>query len=98
MRLTAANAQRLVRALARYGYGQGEFEEADFTTAPNFLSFAVGGGWVDLMTQVLGVSFDECLADSLQLQFADVPMRYIGLPALRATGHPQDLCDLDMPA
>lgn len=99
VRPTAPNAQRIVRALERYGYGQGEFEELDFTTVPNFLSFAVGGGWVDLMTQVLGVSFEECLAGSLQLRFANVPVRYIGLAALRATkratGRPQDLRDLD---
>ncbi|AMJ66674.1 hypothetical protein [Hymenobacter sp. PAMC 26628] len=99
VRPTAPNARRIVRALERYGYEQGEFEELDFTTVPNFLSFAAGGGWVDLMTQVLGVSFDDCLAGSLQLQFADVPVRYIGLEALRATkratGRPQDLRDLD---
>ncbi|MEJ7664935.1 MAG: hypothetical protein WKG07_38180 [Hymenobacter sp.] len=37
--------------------------------------------WFDLMTQVLGVSFEECFADNLLLQFADVPVRYIGLAA-----------------
>ena len=50
------------------------------------------------MTQMLGVSFEECLAGSLQLRFADVPVCCIGLAALRATkratGHPQVLRDL----
>ena len=99
VRPTPANAQRILRALARYGYVAGEFEAVDFTTTPNFLSFSSNGVWVDLMTQLLGVSFEECLTDFLQLQFADVPVRYIGLVALRATkrasGRPQDLRDLD---
>ena len=66
---------------------------------PNFLSFATNNGWVDLMTQVLGVSFEECAAGSLEVTFADVPVRYISLRALRrtkrATGRPQDLRDLE---
>ena len=99
VRPTAANARRAVRALVRFGYANGEFEEADFTTTPNFLSFASGDVWVDLMTQAMGVSFDACLTGSLEMQFADVPVRYIGLRALRetkrATGRPQDLRDLE---
>jgi hypothetical protein len=96
---TEINARRVLRALERFGYVKGEFEEVDFTTVPNFLSFAVGNVWVDLMTQVLGVSFKECLIGSLKLKFADVPVRYIGLAALRetkrTTGRPQDLLDLE---
>lgn len=92
-------AQRTVRALERFGYGQGEFEEADFTTVPNFLSFSINSGWVDLMTSVLGVSFDEATTGSLRLTFVDVPVHYMGLAALcatkKATARPQDLRDLD---
>ena len=99
VRPTPANARRVVRALARFGYNSGEFEETDFTTVPNFLSFATNDVWVDLMTQVLGVSFEECAAGSLEIAFADVPVRYISLTALRrtkrATGRPQDLRDLE---
>ena len=94
-----ANARRVVRALERFGYAQGEFAEVDFTTIPNFISFNSGGVWVDLMTQVLGVSFEEVAAGALEMTFGDVPVRYIGLTALRATkaatGRPQDLRDLE---
>jgi hypothetical protein len=37
---TAENAARVVRALVGYGFVNNEFEEADFTTTPNFLSFS----------------------------------------------------------
>lgn len=40
---TPANARRAVRALARFGYEAGEFEETDFTTVPTFLSFCSNG-------------------------------------------------------
>ena len=99
VRPTAVNAQRVVRALARFGYNAGEFEEADFTTVPNFLSFATNGVWIDLMTDVLGVRFEEATTDGLELVFDGVPVRYISLGALRAAkkaaGRPQDLRDLE---
>lgn len=96
---TADNAARVVRALVRYGFVKGEFEEADFTTTPNFLSFSRNEVWIDLMTQLLGVTFAECATDALLVEIAGVPVRYINLVALRkakaATSRPQDLQDLE---
>ena len=96
---TWPNAGRVGRALECFGYTRGEFEEANFTTVPDFLSFSAGGVWIDLMTSVLGIEFEEAAADAPELLFADVPVRYIGLAALRATklatGRPQDLRDLE---
>ncbi|HET9502581.1 MAG TPA: DUF6036 family nucleotidyltransferase [Hymenobacter sp.] len=95
---TAENAARVVRALGRYGFVQGEFEEPDFTTTPNFLSFSRNEVWIDLMTQLLGVTFEECATDALLVEQSGVPVRYINLAALRkaktATSRPQDLQDL----
>lgn len=96
---TAVNARRIVRALARYGYAQGEFEEGDFTTVPNFLAFVHNGAWIDLLTQTPGVTFEECERDALVLVADNVPVRYVNLAALRqtkqATGRPIDLRDLE---
>ncbi|RZK90696.1 MAG: hypothetical protein EOO62_34695 [Hymenobacter sp.] len=95
---TAVNAARVVRALMRYGFTQGEFEEADFTTTPNFLSFSRHDVWIDLMTQLAGVTFAECAQDVLVVDTAGLAVRYINLGALRkakaATSRPQDLQDL----
>ncbi|QKG53027.1 hypothetical protein [Hymenobacter sp. BRD67] len=52
LRPTPENAQRVVQALVRYGFKSGEFEEADFTTTPNFLSFSRQDLWIDLLTQL----------------------------------------------
>ncbi|GAB2453597.1 hypothetical protein GCM10011375_00660 [Hymenobacter qilianensis] len=99
VRPSTANARRVVQALERFGYTDGEFEETDFTTVPNFISFASNGVWIDLMTQLLGVSLEDCLNGSLELTFAGVPVQHISLAALRqtkrATGRPQDLRDLE---
>ena len=96
---TAANARRAVRALVRFGYEAGEFEEADFTQTPSFMSFGSRNAWIDLMTQIPGVTFADCQAAALVLEFGGIPVRYINLAALRqtkrATGRLQDLHDLE---
>ena len=99
VRPTPENAQRAVRALTTYGFTQGEFEETDFLTLPNFLSFSRQDLWIDLMTQLREVTFEECAANALITEIAGVPIRYINLAALRktkaATNRPQDVQDLE---
>jgi len=96
---TPANARRVVQALAAYGFTAGEFEEIDFITIPNFLSFSRQDLWIDLLTAVQGVSFAECANNALVTELTGIPVRYCNLSALRkakaATGRPQDLLDLE---
>ncbi len=98
VRPTLANAQRVVRALISYGFTNQEFEVVDFTTTPNFLSFSRADLWIDLMTQLLGVTFEECATDALVVEITGIPVHYINLAALRkakeATHRSQDLQDL----
>ncbi|QHW00950.1 DUF6036 family nucleotidyltransferase [Spirosoma endbachense] len=99
VRPSDANAQRLLRALYRYGYQNGEFEHSDFTQVPNYLSFNRYDEWIDLMTFTLGVTFDECYNNRVVLTIENVPTNVISLPDLirnkRAIGRPQDLIDLE---
>lgn len=93
------NADRLLRALERYGYTDGEFEHSDFTKTPNYLSFSRYDEWIDLMTFTLGVTFEECYQNRVVLVIENVPTNVISLPDLirnkQATGRPQDLLDLE---
>jgi len=57
VRPSVANAERLLRALYRYGYTDGEFELADFTAVPSYLSFNRYDEWIDIMTVTLGITF-----------------------------------------
>ncbi|WP_223648896.1 nucleotidyltransferase family protein [Hymenobacter psoromatis] len=99
VRPTPENARRTVRALIEYGFTHGEFEEADFLKLPNFLSFSRQDLWIDLLTQVKGVSYEECATNALIVETANLPVRYINLRALRkakaAINRPQDLQDLE---
>lgn len=93
------NAQRLVRALTRYGFTNEEFVPEDFTKVPSYLSFSRYDGWIDIMNFTLGVTFDECYRNRSVFTVQNVPVSFISLPDLirnkRATGRPQDMRDLE---
>ena len=93
------NAIKIVHALEKFGYTDGEFEVADFTLVPNFLSFSRYDGWIDLMTFTVGVTFDECYQNRIELELDGTKIKFINLPELIknkiALGRPQDLQDLE---
>ena len=66
---------------------------------PNFLSFSRAGLWIDLLTEVKGVSCAECANNALLVELEGIWVRYINLAALRkakaATARPQDLLNLE---
>jgi Nucleotidyl transferase of unknown function (DUF2204) len=96
---TQANAHKIVRALERFGYTNGEFEVDDFTLVPNYLSFSRYDSWIDIMTFAVGVTFDECYSNRLSMETEGVVVNFINLAELinnkKALGRPQDLQDLD---
>ena len=102
--LNEANVEYVVlggHAVIAHGYYRttGEFEVADFTLVPNFLSFSRYDGWIDLMTFTVGVTFDECYQNRIELELDGTKIKFINLPELIknkiALGRPQDLQDLE---
>ncbi len=89
---------RAVCAMVQLGYTNGEFEEDNFLRVPSFLSFGYGAKWVDSMTRIPGVTFEECSEGATVVTYDGVSNRFINLAALRrnklVTGQPQDLIDL----
>ncbi|TAG20004.1 MAG: hypothetical protein EAZ32_00265 [Cytophagia bacterium] len=96
---TETNAQKLVKALERFGYTNGEFEVSDFTLVPNYLSFSRYDSWIDILNFTVGVTFEECYNNRLEIETSGVLVKFINLPDLirnkKALGRPQDLQDLD---
>lgn len=95
---TPENAVKIVLALEKYGFTNGEFEVSDFTLVPNYLSFSRYDGWIDLMTFTVGVTFEECYQNKIELEVQGVKIKFINLRELiknkKALGRAQDLNDL----
>ena len=95
---TPANAERVWRALARFGAPLDRLTKADLLTPDVFIQIGVAPGRVDLFTDIAGVSFDEAYPARITVTMAGVDVPALGLDHLlrskRAAGRPQDLADV----
>jgi hypothetical protein len=93
------NAERVLRALARFGapiraHGIGA---SDFVCPGTVYQIGLPPRRIDLLTELSGLSFDEAERDPLPGHLGAEPVRYLGLEAMlvnqRASGRPKDLAD-----
>ena len=100
VRPTPENAQRVLRALVRFGapvsaHGVGA---RDFETPGTVYQLGLPPRRIDILTEISGVTFDEAIAQSVEGHLGTFGVRCIGLDALirnkRASGRPKDLGDL----
>ncbi len=93
------NAERVMGALADFGFGDVGLTSADFATAGAIVQLGVAPNRVDLLTAIDGVTFDEAWAGRVQGNYGDQPVFFLGLEDLRrnkrASGRQQDLADLE---
>jgi hypothetical protein len=99
VRPTRENAERVCRALARFGAPMMDVTLEDFTNPDLIYQIGVAPNRVDLMMGIVGVEFEEAWAGRVDSTYGDVPIHLIGkaelIRAKQASGRPQDLLDLD---
>jgi hypothetical protein len=100
VRPEAANAERVFRALVRFGapvaaHGIGA---KDFATPGEVYQMGLPPRRIDLLTEISGVTFDEAVEDTIEGHLGSERVRCIGLDALIrnkvASGRPKDLADV----
>jgi len=98
VRPTHENAERVMRALHRYGAPLFALSAADFTMPDTVFQIGVPPGRVDILSGVSGVEFDEAWTTRITATFAGQQVAAIGFDALlknkRAAGRPKDLADI----
>lgn len=100
VRANASNAQRLYRALAKFGAPLNQFEvtEKDFAESDNVLQIGIPPRRIDIINSVTGITFDEAVEDGGKLDLDGRHIPVIGLAALvknkSATGRVQDIADV----
>lgn len=96
---TPTNADRLMSALADFGFGDVGLSAGDFGQPGKIVQLGVAPNRIDLLTVIDGVTFDEAWADRASGRFGSVPIAYLGRESFiknkRAAGRPQDLADID---
>ncbi|MCY7353053.1 MAG: hypothetical protein LH606_20750, partial [Cytophagaceae bacterium] len=93
------NARNIIRVLLENGFETEQFELRDFTQKPNFVSIRIGAHWIELMTETLGLNFEEAYANRLLTVFDGVTIPYLNLADLirnkKAVGRLKDQVDLE---
>ena len=94
------NANRVYRALARFGAPLDGVTENDFTSDDLIYQMGRPPVRVDIITAIAGVSFEEAWEGRLTVSIGGMDVNVIGKRELlknkKAVGRPQDLADVDV--
>ena len=92
------NAQRLLEALEKFGFGGIGISESDLTADDCVLQLGYPPYRIDLLTRIDGVEFDDAWGRHIELVLGGVKVPFIGRADLiankRAVGRPQDVVDV----
>lgn len=93
------NAERLLSALADFGFGGLGLTVDDFTSPGRIVQLGVAPHRIDLLTAIDGVTFTDAWAHRVSGPFGAATVDYIGLDDLlrnkRTSARPQDLLDVE---
>lgn len=99
IRTTEGNIDRLLDALARFGFGSLGLTRKDFLEPGTIVQLGYPPARIDLLTAIDGVEFGACHARRVVMTIAGVDLPIIGLDEFRAnkraSGRAKDLADLE---
>ena len=95
----AENAQRILDALAEFGFGSLHLTADDFQQPEQVVQLGVPPVRIDLITSLTGVSWAEAAGGRVAGTYGDVPVYYVGRDQFvknkRATGRQKDRADIE---
>jgi len=93
------NAQKILLALAEFGFGSLGLTSQDFIETERVVQLGVPPVRIDIITSLTGVTWPEAWAGKISGRFGDVPVYFIGRAEFvmnkRALGRKRDLADLE---
>ena len=94
-----ANAQKILTALAAFGFDSLSLTPGDFIEPAGVVQLGVPPVRNDLITSLTGVSWPEAWAGKIKGLFGDIPVDFLGRAQFvinkRALGRKRDLADLE---
>ena len=97
--VSEVNAQRLTKALQRFGFDLPEVTPALFLQPDRIIRMGVPPNQIEILTGIDGVQFSDCYPRRVTLELNEVPVCVISSEDLkinkRASGRNKDLADLD---
>jgi len=100
VRSTPANADRICKALVRFGAPMTNLSAADFTKKEAVVQIGVAPRRIDFVTSISGLNFDEARAGAVVREIEGITLPILAMPDLirnkLATGRPKDLADAQL--
>jgi hypothetical protein len=97
VRPTKENAEKVWRALIRFGAPRRDLNLEDLSTPDIVFHFGIAPQRIDILTSITGVTFEEAWQGRTQTTINQISVAILGREQLltnkRATGRPKDLAD-----
>lgn len=97
---TPENAQRLMKALAEFGFCGIGLKESDFTTSKQTVQLGYPPNRIDINTSITNVEFGDAFARRSESTYGGVPVAYLSVTDLlrnkEAVGRDKDLLDVKL--
>lgn len=95
-----SNAERVYRALARFGASMGGIREEDFRQKGIIFQIGIAPRRIDILTEIDGVGFDEAYRDRIvvNIEHLEIPVLSIEMMIRNktASGRKKDLLDAEL--
>jgi Nucleotidyl transferase of unknown function (DUF2204) len=92
------NAERIMKSLISFGFGSLDISIDDFIKKNSVVQLGFPPNRIDIMTNVSGITFDECWKNKKEVEFEGEKINFISLHYLRinkkSTGRDKDNLDL----
>lgn len=96
---TVENAKRILQAVNEFGFSSYKLSVEDFTKQGNVIQLGYPPLRIDLLTEIDGVHFDECLKNKLVVDVDDLKVNFISYNDLiqnkKASNRYKDLDDIE---
>ena len=96
---TPKNAELILKSVNEFGFSSFKLTQADFTKSGNVIQLGYPPLRIDLLTEIDGVTFDECYKNRKEVILEELKVNFIGYNDLlknkKETGRPRDIDDID---
>lgn len=96
---TPENAKSIVKTVNEFGFSSFNLTESDFTKPGNVIQLGYPPLRIDLLTELDGVSFNECFINRKEVEMDNLIVNFIGYEDLlknkRESGRLRDIDDIE---
>ncbi len=96
---TQQNAELILKSVNEFGFSSFKLSLEDFTKPGNVIQLGYPPLRIDLLTEIDGVTFNECFENRKEVTIGNLQVSFIGYQDLlknkKESGRPRDIDDID---